>query len=67
MIESFQISPTSRSSCVGCKKKIEKGEARGKENYTFGRYNSHRYYCLKCSKIIIEDFLKEAGQYIDFK
>jgi len=67
MIQSFEIAPTSRSSCVSCKKAIEKGKARGVEDYTFGRYIAKRYYCLNCSKKVIEDFLKEAGKYIDFK
>ena len=67
MIQSFEKAPTSRSSCVGCKKAIEKGEIRAAEDYTFGRYMAKRYYCLNCSKKMIEDFLKEAGNYIDFK
>ena len=67
MIQSFEKAPTSRSSCVGCKKAIEKGEVRAIEEYTFGRYMAKRYYCLNCSKKMIEDFLKEAGNYIDFK
>jgi|GEM_PF-4543286 len=67
MIQSFEKAPTSRSSCVSCKKVIEKGEIRAIEEYTFGRYLAKRYYCLNCSKKMIEDFLKEAGKYIDFK
>lgn len=67
MIQSFEKAPTSRSSCVGCKKTIEKGGVRAVEEYTFGRYLAKRYYCLDCSKKLIKDFLEEAGKYIDLK
>lgn len=67
MIQSFEKAPTSRSSCFGCKKTIEKGGIRAVEDYMFGRYMAKRYYCLSCAKKLIEDFLKEAGKYIEFK
>ena len=67
MIKKFEKAPSSRSSCFGCKKIIEKGNIRGVEEYTFGRYIANRYYCPDCSKKLIKDFLEEAGKYIELK
>ena len=67
MIKDFEKAPSARSSCISCKKAIEKGEVRAVEDYMFGRYLAKRYYCLDCSKKLIKDFLEEAGKYIDFK
>jgi len=67
MIETFEIANNSNSHCVNCKKQILKGEARGIE---FGNYNNHiisRYYCLRCSKKMLKELLKEASKYIELK
>jgi len=67
MIETFEIANNSNSHCVNCKKQILKGEARGIE---FSSYNNHitkRYYCLRCSKKMLKELLKEASKYIELR
>ena len=61
MLTEIEISPSDRATCGGCGKQIMKGTPRGVwDVIQLGRtYVSHRYYCYKCTGLILDNELKD--------
>jgi hypothetical protein len=65
MIEEIEKAVSNRSSCTKCKKRIALGSLRGIEHERSFRYMSTNYFCSKCTKLILEQQLKDIKKMLN--
>jgi len=61
-VDYIEKSPTSRAKCRSCGNVINSGEWRGVEFYDNNYYTNKRYYCRKCTEIILRRRVKDVSQ-----
>lgn len=62
MIKGIEISKSDRSKCSYCGRLIGKGTPRGWERVQGGTYTSEKYFCYKCTLILIDEGIKSQQQ-----
>ena len=62
MINNIEIAKSGNAKCNLCKKLIGKGIPRGLKTIESNMYRSERYFCYKCTLILINEGIKELKQ-----